>query len=87
MSSGLPFEYSIRASRLAGLEGQARHVLEDERDRELEDFLARRLGQGTYDSPLRLGGSFLWVDATGDLRIHASQPSTDTDGTVVGSQT
>lgn len=42
---------------------------------------------GLYNSgAIRLRGSYLWVDATGDLRIKASAPSSDTDGTVVGTQ-
>lgn len=36
---------------------------------------------------LRLGVHYLWVDATGDLRIKSSAPTSDTDGTVVGTQT
>lgn len=35
---------------------------------------------------LRLGTYYLWVDATGDLRIQSANPSSDTGGTVVGSQ-
>lgn len=34
-----------------------------------------------------LGDYHLWIDATGDLRIKSSAPSSDTDGTVVGTQT
>lgn len=33
-----------------------------------------------------LRGNYLWVDATGDLRIHTSAPGSDTAGTVVGTQ-
>jgi hypothetical protein len=29
----------------------------------------------------------LWIDSTGDLRIKSSQPTSDTDGTVIGTQT
>ena len=36
---------------------------------------------------LRLGSYYLWVDSTGDLRIKSSAPTSDTDGTVVGTQT
>ncbi len=43
--------------------------------------------QGTYDNPMLLRGSRLWVDATGDLRIKSTAPTTDLDGTVVGTQT
>ena len=35
---------------------------------------------------LRLGQYYLWVDATGDLRIQNANPSSDTGGTVVGTQ-
>lgn len=29
----------------------------------------------------------MWGDTTGDLRVHAAAPTTDTDGTIVGTQT
>lgn len=37
--------------------------------------------------PLTLGSYRLWVDATGVLRIKNGAPTSDTDGTVVGTQT
>jgi len=36
--------------------------------------------------PLSLGGHYLWVDATGRLRIKTGTPMSDLDGTVVGTQ-
>lgn len=43
---------------------------------------------GLWDEgALRLGAYYLWVDATGDLRIKSGAPASDTDGTVVGTQT
>lgn len=43
---------------------------------------------GTWDgSHMRLGANHLWVDTTGDLRIKNSAPTSDTDGTIVGTQT
>lgn len=36
---------------------------------------------------IKLRNNYLWVDATGDLRIKATAPTSDTDGTVVGTQT
>lgn len=43
--------------------------------------------QGTHDGGnIRLRDHYIWVDATGDLRIKATAPSSDLDGTVVGSQ-
>jgi len=39
-----------------------------------------------YLMPIRFGQHHVWVDSTGDLRIKSSAPTSDTDGTVVGSQ-
>ena len=36
---------------------------------------------------IRFGQYDFWVDATGDVRILSGERSTDTDGTVVGTQT
>lgn len=33
-----------------------------------------------------LGNYHIWIDATGVLRIKSSQPTSDTDGTVIGTQ-
>jgi hypothetical protein len=45
-------------------------------------------GNGAWNGSLtRLGSYNFWVDATGDLRIKSGTPSSDTDGTVVGTQT
>lgn len=41
---------------------------------------------GGWRQSVRFGESFLWVDGTGDLRIKASKPASDTDGTIVGTQ-
>lgn len=42
---------------------------------------------GTWNGGLLWFGSYaLWVDSTGDLRIKNGAPSSDTDGTVVGTQ-
>ena len=38
-------------------------------------------------NPLRMGSNYIWVDATGKLRIKNGAPAFDTDGTVVGTQT
>lgn len=40
-----------------------------------------------YGAPLQLGAYQLWVDSSGRLRIKNGVPSSDTDGTVVGTQT
>lgn len=46
------------------------------------------VGSGAWNgNPLRLGGYYLWVDSSGRLRIKSSAPTSDTDGTVVGTQT
>lgn len=36
---------------------------------------------------LRMGANYLWVDTGGKLRIKATAPTFDGDGTVVGAQT
>jgi hypothetical protein len=42
----------------------------------------------TFDGPHPVLGAYhLWIDATGDLRIKSSVPTTDLDGTVIGTQT
>ena len=82
MSEGPFFQFAIRGSRA----GQDPALLE-QRDRELEDYLAGAFGNGAWQAPLRLGTHRLWVDATGRLRIKSSAPTTDLDGTVVGTQT
>lgn len=44
-------------------------------------------GQSGWNfEPLKLGNYVLWVDNTGDLRIKNGTPTSDTDGTVVGTQ-
>jgi hypothetical protein len=46
-----------------------------------------QIGDSTWNGlPLRLGGYYVWVDSTGRLRIKSGSPSSDTDGTVVGTQ-
>lgn len=44
-------------------------------------------GGGWNTKHLILGTNHIWVDATGKLRIKNGVPSSDTDGTVVGTQT
>jgi hypothetical protein len=44
-------------------------------------------GATGYTKPLFLGSYALWVDSVGDLRIKSTAPSSDTDGSVVGTQT
>ena len=36
--------------------------------------------------PVRMGTFYLWVDSSGRLRIKSGAPTSDTDGTVVGTQ-
>lgn len=37
--------------------------------------------------PLKLGGYYIWVDSSARLRIKSGAPTSDTDGTIVGTQT
>lgn len=87
MTDGPFFQYSIRARQVEAAPERERSVLGEQRDREIEDHLANILGDGTWVNPLRLGPNRLWVDSTGDVRISSSIPTSDTSGTVVGTQT
>ena len=51
-----------------------------------QPFTVYRNDDVTGNTVLRLGSGYVWVDATGDLRISATQPTSDTGGTVVGTQ-
>jgi hypothetical protein len=88
VTSGPFFQYAVRSTSLQYAPSEEyRAVLQEQRDRELEDYLANVLGNGTWTNPLRLGPNRLWVDSTGRLRVKTSAPTSDTDGTVVGTQT
>jgi hypothetical protein len=51
-------------------------------------YFAAGFYKQAHTTALRFGNNWLWVDATGDLRIRAgTAPTSDTDGTVVGTQT
>ena len=44
--------------------------------------------QGTWDGGLiRWGNNYVWFDASGVMRTKTSAPTSDTDGTVIGTQT
>lgn len=46
-----------------------------------------RMSGSKWDGPHPiLGTTHIWVDATGDLRIKSSAPTSDLDGSVVGAQ-
>jgi hypothetical protein len=52
-------------------------------------FTSTNLETGQSDwnyEPLKLGNYVLWVDSTGDLRIKNGTPTSETDGTIVGTQ-
>jgi len=48
---------------------------------------AERVGIVNDSICLKIGDYYLWIDSTGDLRIKSSEPTTDTDGIVIGTQT
>jgi hypothetical protein len=50
-------------------------------------YYAFATGDRTFTEAIAFGSQFLWVDSTGDLRIKSGAPTSDTDGTVVGTQT
>ncbi|WP_025726790.1 hypothetical protein [Heyndrickxia ginsengihumi] len=41
---------------------------------------------GTWQKPFKLGTTCLWVNSAGKLMIKSGTPSSDTDGTIVGTQ-
>lgn len=48
---------------------------------------AQKVGDGAWNgAPLLLGTKYLWVDSSNRLRIKSTAPSSDTDGTIVGTQ-
>ena len=80
----VPKEAFVRADRTT-FRDQANAV-----DLVVLDATSERIivGDGTWNGPkLSLGSYRLWVDATGDLRIKFGDPTSDTDGVVVGTQT
>jgi hypothetical protein len=54
---------------------------------DLQRTTQRRLGGAWNSTHIILGAYHLWIDATGRLRVKSSAPVSDTDGTVVGTQT
>jgi hypothetical protein len=50
-------------------------------------YYAYATGDRTYTEAIAFGSQFLWVDSSGRLRIKSGAPTSDTDGTVVGTQT
>jgi hypothetical protein len=57
------------------------------RHRGLVDDGPRLDPASTWNEPhLLLGVYHIWIDATGDLRIKSSAPTSDTDGAIVGTQ-
>lgn len=52
-----------------------------------EKFSVYRNDNIDDEALLRLGNKYLWIDSTGDLRVSNTYPTSDTDGSVVGTQT
>jgi hypothetical protein len=44
------------------------------------------IGTGTWQEPARLGNYRIWVDGSGRLRIKSGAPTSDGDGSIVGTQ-
>lgn len=49
-------------------------------------YYAFATGDRAYTEAIAFGSQFLWVDSAGKLRIKSGAPTSDTDGTVVGTQ-
>jgi len=94
--------FGVTNQKFSNLNNTAEHVLMEQRDGVFEfgyntvqgtygyPFKVRN-GIVTISSdysipPLQLGIYYLWVDTSGRLRIKSGAPTTDTDGSVVGTQ-
>lgn len=53
---------------------------------EFESGMLKTGGYTWNGGHLMMGIYHLWIDATGDLRLKSSAPTSDTDGTIVGTQ-
>ena len=53
---------------------------------EMSNKLDRLSGSAWDGAHPILGQYHLWIDATGDLRIKSSQPTSDLDGQIIGLQ-
>ena len=70
-----------------GLDNGATRLLDLQRSRAVLDTRLALANSAWDKNQLTLGAYYLWVDATGRLRIKSGAPVSDTDGTVVGTQT
>lgn len=51
------------------------------------DRRIRQVEGATWNGPHPILGQYhIWVDATGDVRIKSTPPTTDLDGTIIGTQ-
>lgn len=66
---------------------QVRHIVQGGNQETLKNQTLALSGAAWNGSLFVLGAYTFWVDATGDLRIKNGVPTSDTDGTVVGTQT
>lgn len=54
---------------------------------DISDVVTDNVATLTYRNPLDFGNGFVWVSSAGKLYINTNRPTSDTDGTVVGTQT
>jgi hypothetical protein len=91
LSSGNPLFFMRGRTGLDGwhyaLDDGATTLLELERTRAAFRTSLTVANQGWNANTFRMGSYYFWVDATGDFRIKNGAPASDTDGTVVGTQT
>lgn len=70
-----------------GLDNGSTRLFDLQRSRAVLDTRLALANSAWDKNQLTLGSYYLWVDATGRLRIKSGAPVSDTDGTVVGTQT
>jgi len=61
------------------------YIIEDRNSVTMQGLTLERANQWN-GRPLIMGNYHLWIDATGKLRIKDGAPTSDTDGTIVGTQ-
>ena len=84
-TTGLDVENSTVTTSVAALNTVTKAVYKNSTIN--SQYYAFATGTSAYTEAIAFGSYFLWVDATGDLRIKNGVPTSDTDGTVVGTQT
>jgi hypothetical protein len=83
-TTGLDVENSTVTASVAALNTVTKAVYKNSTIN--SQYYAFATGTRVYTEAIAFGGYFLWVDATGDLRIKSGAPASDLEGDIVGTQ-